>query len=95
MNQRWAVCGVVLTLMILLTVVKRVWTEGFHGSGGDGGGHGGGHSGGHSGGHGGMRGGHYAVAILRNDVWYLKDDETVTKLSEPPVQGHFYMVWYR
>lgn len=44
---------------------------------------------------GGMRGGHYAVAILRNDVWYLKDDETVTKLSEPPVQGHFYMVWYR
>lgn len=44
---------------------------------------------------GGTRGGHYSVAILRNDVWYLKDDESVSELSEPPKQGHFYMVWYR
>ena len=44
---------------------------------------------------GGVNGGHYALAVKRHDVWYLKDDESILKLSEPPMNGHFYMVWYR
>ena len=44
---------------------------------------------------GGTMGGHYALAVKRHDVWYLKDDDSVMKLSEPPMRGYFYMVWYR
>lgn len=44
---------------------------------------------------GGTLGGHYRLAVKRHDVWYLKDDDSVVKLSEPPMRGHFYMAWYR
>jgi ubiquitin C-terminal hydrolase len=42
-----------------------------------------------------MMGGHYAMAVKRFDKWYIKDDESVTELSEVPANGHFYMAWYR
>jgi uncharacterized UBP type Zn finger protein len=42
-----------------------------------------------------MMGGHYVLAVKRHDKWYLKDDDTVVELSEKPMHGHFYMVWYR
>jgi ubiquitin C-terminal hydrolase len=45
--------------------------------------------------HGIQWGGHYALVVRRWDKWYLKDDETVTELSEPPKCGPFYMAWYR
>ena len=44
---------------------------------------------------GGPNGGHYALAVKRHGEWYLKDDESVLKMSEPPMNGYFYMVWYR
>lgn len=40
-------------------------------------------------------GGHYALAVRRHDKWYIKDDESVQEIPEPPKQGPFYMVWYR
>lgn len=40
-------------------------------------------------------GGHYALAVKRYGKWYLKDDESVTELTEPPTKGLFYMAWYR
>lgn len=40
-------------------------------------------------------GGHYALIVRRYDKWYLKDDDSVTELKEPPRSGPFYMAWYR
>jgi ubiquitin C-terminal hydrolase len=40
-------------------------------------------------------GGHYALAVKRYGKWYIKDDESVTELKEPPTKGRFYMAWYR
>jgi ubiquitin C-terminal hydrolase len=40
-------------------------------------------------------GGHYALAVKRYGKWYIKDDESVTELNEPPLKGPFYMAWYR
>ena len=42
-----------------------------------------------------MCGGHYAMAVKRYDKWYLKDDDTVSELNEPPSKGPFYMALYR
>jgi ubiquitin C-terminal hydrolase len=42
-----------------------------------------------------VHGGHYVLAVKRHNKWYMKDDEAVVELSEPPMNGHFYMVWYR
>lgn len=42
-----------------------------------------------------MFGGHYALAVKRYDKWFLKDDDTVTELNEPPSKGPFYMALYR
>lgn len=41
------------------------------------------------------QGGHYALVVRRHDKWYIKDDESVTELQEPPRKGLFYMAWYR
>lgn len=40
-------------------------------------------------------GGHYALAVKRYGKWFIKDDDSVTELSEPPTKGSFYMAWYR
>jgi ubiquitin C-terminal hydrolase len=40
-------------------------------------------------------GGHYALVVRRYDKWYLKDDDSVTELKEPPRCAPFYMAWYR
>lgn len=40
-------------------------------------------------------GGHYLLAVRRFDKWYTKDDDVVTELPGPPLNGPFYMVWYR
>lgn len=40
-------------------------------------------------------GGHYALVVRRWDKWYLKDDDVVQEIPEPPRVGPFYMVWYR
>lgn len=45
--------------------------------------------------HGIQWGGHYALVVRRYGKWYLKDDEAVTELAEPPKCGPFYMAWYR
>lgn len=42
-----------------------------------------------------MCGGHYAIAVKRYDKWYIKDDDTVSELREPPSKGPFYMALYR
>lgn len=42
-----------------------------------------------------MIGGHYAAAVRRFGKWYIKDDDSVTELTEIPSNGHFYMAWYR
>lgn len=45
--------------------------------------------------HGIQWGGHYALLVRRYGKWYLKDDEAVTEVSEPPKCAPFYMAWYR
>jgi len=46
--------------------------------------------------HAGIRwGGHYALAVKRYGKWFIKDDDSVTEISEPPTKGSFYMAWYR
>lgn len=40
-------------------------------------------------------GGHYAIAVKRYDKWFIKDDDTVREISEPPTIGSFYMACYR
>ncbi len=40
-------------------------------------------------------GGHYALIVRRHSKWYLKDDESVKEIPEPPKSGPFYMAWYR
>jgi len=42
-----------------------------------------------------MFGGHYAIAVKRYGKWYIKDDDTVSELNEPPRKGPFYMALYR
>lgn len=44
---------------------------------------------------GGPNGGHYALAVKRHGEWFLKDDDAVLRMSEPPMNGYFYMIWYR
>ena len=40
-------------------------------------------------------GGHYALIVRRHDKWFIKDDDTVREIPEVPLQGPFYMAWYR
>jgi ubiquitin C-terminal hydrolase len=40
-------------------------------------------------------GGHYAMAVKRYDKWFIKDDESVREIQEPPTKGSFYMACYR
>jgi len=40
-------------------------------------------------------GGHYAMAVKRYDKWFIKDDDSVREISEPPTSGSFYMACYR
>jgi ubiquitin C-terminal hydrolase len=40
-------------------------------------------------------GGHYAMAVKRYDKWFIKDDESVREIDEPPTSGSFYMACYR
>ena len=40
-------------------------------------------------------GGHDALAVKRYGKWYLKDDESVSEMNQPPLKGPFYMAWYR
>lgn len=40
-------------------------------------------------------GGHYAMAVKRYDKWFIKDDESVREIQEPPTKGAFYMACYR
>ena len=42
-----------------------------------------------------MWGGHYALAVKRYGKWYIKDDESVSEMNQPPLRGPFYMAWYR
>ena len=39
--------------------------------------------------------GHYALAVMRHGKWYLKDDDGVVPMVQPPTKGPFYLAWYR
>ena len=46
--------------------------------------------------HGIQQGGHYALMVLRDGKWFIKDDESVIEVPRPAeMKGAFYMVLYR
>lgn len=46
--------------------------------------------------HGVQHGGHYALLVRRFDKWYMKDDESVSEITQPEkFNAAWYQAWYR